>query len=47
MRSGSGADDEWRNAVEVLGSLARVFDQDEFNLEGVFSGVCAAHAGRV
>jgi phenylpropionate dioxygenase-like ring-hydroxylating dioxygenase large terminal subunit len=34
-----GADDFWRDAVEVLGSLARVFDQDEFNLEAVQRGL--------
>jgi hypothetical protein len=34
-----GADDHWRDATEVLGSLARVFDQDEFNLEAVQKGL--------
>lgn len=34
-----GAEDHWRDAVEVLGSLARVFDQDEFNLEAVQRGL--------
>jgi phenylpropionate dioxygenase-like ring-hydroxylating dioxygenase large terminal subunit len=34
-----GGDDHWRDAVEVLGSLARVFDQDEFNLEAVQRGL--------
>jgi phenylpropionate dioxygenase-like ring-hydroxylating dioxygenase large terminal subunit len=34
-----GAEDAWRDAVEVLGSLARVFDQDEFNLEAVQRGL--------
>jgi phenylpropionate dioxygenase-like ring-hydroxylating dioxygenase large terminal subunit len=34
-----GAEDHWRDAVEFLGSLARVFDQDEFNLEAVQRGL--------
>jgi phenylpropionate dioxygenase-like ring-hydroxylating dioxygenase large terminal subunit len=34
-----GATDVWRDAIEVLGSLARVFDQDEFNLEAVQKGL--------
>ncbi|WP_344604023.1 aromatic ring-hydroxylating dioxygenase subunit alpha [Sporichthya brevicatena] len=34
-----GPDEPWRDAVEVLGSLARVFDQDEFNLEAVQRGL--------
>jgi phenylpropionate dioxygenase-like ring-hydroxylating dioxygenase large terminal subunit len=34
-----GAEDHWRDAVEILGSLARVFDQDEFNLEAVQRGL--------
>jgi phenylpropionate dioxygenase-like ring-hydroxylating dioxygenase large terminal subunit len=34
-----GPDDPWRGAVEELGSLARVFDQDEFNLEAVQKGL--------
>jgi phenylpropionate dioxygenase-like ring-hydroxylating dioxygenase large terminal subunit len=34
-----GAQDAWRDAVPVLGSLARVFDQDEFNLEAVQRGL--------
>ena len=34
-----GAKDPWRDAVDVLGSLARVFDQDEFNLEAVQRGL--------
>jgi len=34
-----GPDDAWRDATEVLGSLARVFDQDEFNLEAVQRGL--------
>ena len=33
------ADQPWRSAVEELGSLARVFDQDEFNLEAVQKGL--------
>jgi hypothetical protein len=33
------ADEPWRTAVEELGSLARVFDQDEFNLEAVQKGL--------
>ena len=33
------ADEPWRTAVESLGSLARVFDQDEFNLEAVQKGL--------
>ncbi len=37
-----GADDAWRDATEVLGSLARVFDQDEFNLEAVQKGLRAS-----
>lgn len=36
-----GAADHWRDAVDVLGSLARVFDQDEFNLEAVQKGLSA------
>jgi len=36
-----GADQPWRTAVEELGSLARVFDQDEFNLEAVQKGLKA------
>jgi hypothetical protein len=34
-----GFDEPWRTAVEQLGSLARVFDQDEFNLEAVQKGL--------
>lgn len=34
-----GPDEPWRTAVEQLGSLARVFDQDEFNLEAVQKGL--------
>ncbi len=34
-----GADEHWRDATEELGSLARVFDQDEFNLEAVQKGL--------
>jgi phenylpropionate dioxygenase-like ring-hydroxylating dioxygenase large terminal subunit len=34
-----GPDEPWRSAVESLGSLARVFDQDEFNLEAVQKGL--------
>ena len=34
-----GPDEPWRSAVEELGSLARVFDQDEFNLEAVQKGL--------
>jgi hypothetical protein len=34
-----GADQPWRSAVDELGSLARVFDQDEFNLEAVQKGL--------
>ncbi len=34
-----GADEPWRTATEHLGSLARVFDQDEFNLEAVQKGL--------
>jgi phenylpropionate dioxygenase-like ring-hydroxylating dioxygenase large terminal subunit len=34
-----GVDDHWRDAVDVLGSLARVFDQDEFNLAAVQRGL--------
>ena len=34
-----GARDPWRDATDVLGSLARVFDQDEFNLEAVQRGL--------
>jgi hypothetical protein len=34
-----GAKDPWRDAVDALGSLARVFDQDEFNLEAVQRGL--------
>ena len=34
-----GVDQPWRTAVEQLGSLARVFDQDEFNLEAVQKGL--------
>lgn len=33
------ADEPWRTAVEELGSLARVFDQDEYNLEAVQKGL--------
>jgi hypothetical protein len=33
------ADQPWRSAVDELGSLARVFDQDEFNLEAVQKGL--------
>ena len=33
------ADQPWRTAVDQLGSLARVFDQDEFNLEAVQKGL--------
>lgn len=33
------ADEPWVTALEQLGSLARVFDQDEFNLEGVHKGL--------
>ena len=33
------ADQPWRTAIEQLGSLARVFDQDEFNLEAVQKGL--------
>jgi len=33
------ADQPWVTAVEQLGSLARVFDQDEFNLEAVQKGL--------
>jgi len=36
-----GADDHWRDQIEALGSLARVFDQDEFNLEAVQRGLRA------
>jgi phenylpropionate dioxygenase-like ring-hydroxylating dioxygenase large terminal subunit len=36
------ADEPWRTAVEELGSLARVFDQDEFNLEAVQKGLRTA-----
>jgi phenylpropionate dioxygenase-like ring-hydroxylating dioxygenase large terminal subunit len=36
-----GLDEPWRTAVEELGSLARVFDQDEFNLEAVQKGMRA------
>jgi phenylpropionate dioxygenase-like ring-hydroxylating dioxygenase large terminal subunit len=36
-----GPDEPWRTAVEELGSLARVFDQDEFNLEAVQKGLKA------
>jgi phenylpropionate dioxygenase-like ring-hydroxylating dioxygenase large terminal subunit len=36
-----GADDSWHLAVEELGSLARVFDQDEYNLESVQKGMRA------
>ena len=35
------ADQPWRTFVEELGSLARVFDQDEFNLEAVQKGLKA------
>lgn len=35
------ADEPWRTAVEQLGSLARVFDQDEYNLEAVQKGLRA------
>lgn len=38
-----GIDDAWRDAVEELGSLARVFDQDEYNLEGVQRGLHATY----
>ena len=34
-----GADEAWVTAIEHLGSLARVFDQDEFNLEAVQKGL--------
>ena len=34
-----GPDQPWLEAVEQLGSLARVFDQDEFNLEAVQKGL--------
>src|SRR5260370_23585000 len=34
-----GPDEPWRSAVEELGSLARVFDQDEFNLEAGQKGL--------
>ncbi len=34
-----GPEEHWRDAVEALGSLARVFDQDEFNLEAVQRGL--------
>jgi Ring hydroxylating alpha subunit (catalytic domain) len=34
-----GPDEPWRGAVDELGSLARVFDQDEFNLEAVQKGL--------
>ena len=33
------SDEPWRGAVDELGSLARVFDQDEFNLEAVQKGL--------
>ncbi|HEU0102515.1 MAG TPA: aromatic ring-hydroxylating dioxygenase subunit alpha [Mycobacteriales bacterium] len=36
-----GADEPWRTVVDDLGSLARVFDQDEFNLEAVQKGLKA------
>lgn len=36
-----GPDDHWRDQTAVLGSLARVFDQDEFNLEAVQRGLHA------
>ncbi len=36
-----GIDEPWRTYVEDLGSLARVFDQDEFNLEAVQKGLRA------
>jgi phenylpropionate dioxygenase-like ring-hydroxylating dioxygenase large terminal subunit len=36
-----GPDEPWRTAVDQLGSLARVFDQDEFNLEAVQKGLKA------
>ncbi|GAB2485740.1 aromatic ring-hydroxylating oxygenase subunit alpha [Jatrophihabitans fulvus] len=36
-----GPDEPWRSQVEHLGSLARVFDQDEFNLEAVQKGLKA------
>jgi phenylpropionate dioxygenase-like ring-hydroxylating dioxygenase large terminal subunit len=36
------ADEAWRTATEELGSLARVFDQDEFNLEAVQKGLLTA-----
>jgi hypothetical protein len=32
-------DEPWVSAVDQLGSLARVFDQDEFNLEAVQKGL--------
>ncbi len=35
------ADEPWRTAVDQLGSLARVFDQDEFNLDAVQKGLRA------
>jgi len=36
-----GPVDPWRDAMEALGSLARVFDQDEYNLEAVQRGLRA------
>lgn len=42
-----GADDHWRDATEVLGSLDRVFDQDEFNLEAVQKGLRSSWRGVV
>ena len=33
------ADEPWRTAIDQLGSLARVFDQDEYNLEAVQKGL--------
>jgi phenylpropionate dioxygenase-like ring-hydroxylating dioxygenase large terminal subunit len=41
------ADEHWRDAVETLGSLARVFDQDEFNLEAVQKGLRSTWRDRV
>ncbi len=34
-----GPDDNFRDVADVLGELARVFDQDEFNLEAVWKGL--------
>jgi phenylpropionate dioxygenase-like ring-hydroxylating dioxygenase large terminal subunit len=42
-----GATDAWRDAVDILGSLARVFDQDEFNLEAVQRGLHSTRATSV